>query len=231
MYDFSRGPLVWIAFGIFLIGSIYRIVSVIKLAKKDKVVLPYMTWKYGLRSILHWITPFGARNMRLRPAFTVMTYLFHLSLLLVPLFTLGHALLWQESWDIDWWALPNMLSKIMTFSVIIAGVIFVLRRIADPAVRFVTSVGEDPFECECPDFLERSVFVLLAGSLHRIKERREGVTTLDAGHARPVVPSGTVATRTEDAGVHDAPAGSHDFHVVCPAKAHFEFLGAITGPY
>ena len=39
MYDFSKGPLVWIAFGIFLIGSIYRIVSVIKLAKKDNLVI------------------------------------------------------------------------------------------------------------------------------------------------------------------------------------------------
>jgi nitrate reductase gamma subunit len=142
VYDFSKGPLVWIAFGIFLIGSIYRIIMVIKLSKKDKVVLPYMTWKYGLRSILHWITPFGTRNMRLRPAFTVMTYLFHLSLLLVPIFTLGHAILWRESWGIDWWALPNLLSKLMTFIVIIAGVIFVLRRIADPTVRFVTSAGD-----------------------------------------------------------------------------------------
>jgi nitrate reductase gamma subunit len=134
--------LVWIAFGIFLVGSVYRIISTIRLAKKDKVVLPYMTWKYGLRSILHWIIPFGARNMRIRPGFTVMTYLFHLSILLVPLFTMGHAVLWWESWGIDWWALPNLLSKIMTFIVIIAGVAFLLRRIANPAVRFVTSAGD-----------------------------------------------------------------------------------------
>ena len=41
MYDFSRGPLVWIAFIVFFGGSIYRIVSTIMTAKKDKVVLPF----------------------------------------------------------------------------------------------------------------------------------------------------------------------------------------------
>ena len=51
------------------------------MAKKDKVVLPYMNWKFGLRSIMHWIIPFGARNMRMRPAFTVLSFLFHICLL------------------------------------------------------------------------------------------------------------------------------------------------------
>jgi nitrate reductase gamma subunit len=142
MYEFSRGPLVWMAFIVFLGGSAYRIISIIITARKDKVVLPYMKWKYGLRSILHWITPFGARNMRIRPGFTVLTYLFHACVILVPLLTLGHVTLWKESWGISWWTLPETLSKIMTFFVIFAGIVFVFRRIADPTVRFVTSASD-----------------------------------------------------------------------------------------
>ena len=37
MYELSRGPLVWIAFAILLIGSAYRIIAISRMAKKDKV--------------------------------------------------------------------------------------------------------------------------------------------------------------------------------------------------
>ena len=139
MYDFARGPLVWIAFAILIIGTIYRLVSAYMLAKKDKVVLPYMKWKFGLRSIAHWIVPFGSKSMRMRPVFTILSFLFHACLLLTPIFTLGHVALWRESWGLNWWTLPDGLSFLMTLIVILGGVMFFMRRIADPTVRFVTS--------------------------------------------------------------------------------------------
>lgn len=142
MYEFSKGPLVWIAFGVLLVGSIYRIVQTIRLAKRDKVVLPYMKWKFGLRSLLHWTVPYAARNMRIRPAFTLLSFVFHICLFAVPIFTVGHVALWRESWGISWWSLPDALSKIMTIMVLVGAATFFLRRIADPAVRFVTSAGD-----------------------------------------------------------------------------------------
>jgi nitrate reductase gamma subunit len=142
VYDFSRGPLVWIAFAVFIAGSIYRIIATIQYAKKDKVVLPYIKWKFGLRSILHWIVPFASRNMRMRPAFVVLSFLFHICLLLVPILTIGHVTLWRESWGVSWWTLPDGLSKVMSFIVLIGGITFILRRISNPAVRFVTSVSD-----------------------------------------------------------------------------------------
>ena len=57
VYDFLKGPLVWVSFIIFIGGSIYRVLSLISLAKKDKVVYPYLSVKYSLRSIFHWVIP------------------------------------------------------------------------------------------------------------------------------------------------------------------------------
>ena len=142
MYEFARGPLVWIAFAVLIAGSIYRITSTIMLARKDKVVLPYMKWRFGLRSIAHWTVPFAARNMRMRPAFVVLSFLFHACLILVPVFTVGHVVMWKESWGISWWTLPDALSKVMSIIVIIGGISFVLRRIANPTVRFVSSTSD-----------------------------------------------------------------------------------------
>ena len=142
MYELSRGPLVWIAFAILLIGSVYRIVSIARLAKKDKVFWPYMNWGAGLRSIMHWTLPYGSRNMRLRPVFTALSFLFHICLILTPILTVAHVMLWRESWGVSWWTLPDTLSKVMTIIVIVGALTFLLRRIANPTVRFVTSKSD-----------------------------------------------------------------------------------------
>jgi nitrate reductase gamma subunit len=142
MYDFSRGPLVWIALAVLTAGSVYRIVSTIALAKKDKVILPYIRARYSLRSLAHWSVPFAARNMRLRPGFVVLSFLFHICLVLTPILTVGHVMLWRESWGISWWTLPDSLSKLMSFIVILGGLSFVLRRLAHPTVRYVSSAGD-----------------------------------------------------------------------------------------
>jgi len=142
MYEFTRGPLIWIALSIFFLGSLYRIIRMITYSRKEKVIHPYMSWKYGLRSLLHWIIPFGSRNMRIHPAFTVISFLFHICLLATPIFVLGHIMMWEESWGISWWHLPEGLSNLMSIVVVISVIIFVLRRIADPTTRYVTSPAD-----------------------------------------------------------------------------------------
>jgi nitrate reductase gamma subunit len=142
MYEFARGPLVWIAFAVLLVGSVYRVVSIVKLSKKDKVVQSYMNWKFGLRSIVRWVIPYGTTNMRIRPLFTLLSFLFHICLLLTPIFAAAHVFLWKESWGISWWTLPDTLSKVMVILVLCVGLMFVLRRIANPTVRFVTSPSD-----------------------------------------------------------------------------------------
>ncbi len=138
LYNFVRGPLVWIAFAVFIGGSIYRIREVVLMAKKEKVVLPYMSFKYTLRSLLHWLIPFASTNWRRRWVMATVTFLFHICLVFTPIFLLSHNTLWHESWGISWWTLSESLADIMTLIVIFCCVFFFLRRIFAPEVRFVT---------------------------------------------------------------------------------------------
>lgn len=142
MYEFSRGPLVWIAFIVLIGGTIYRVAKIYRDSKKERVVHPYMSLSHGMRSIAHWLVPFGARNMRMRPVFTVMSFLFHICLLLTPIFLLGHVMLFEQSWGISWWTLPDGLANVMTILVVIAVTVFALRRLAHPVVRFVTKTSD-----------------------------------------------------------------------------------------
>ncbi len=139
LYNLVRGPLVWIAFIIFIVGSIYRVYSFINLVKKDKTIMPFISLKYTLRSLFHWLIPFNSVNWRRRPVITIATFLFHIGLVFTPIFLLSHNILWRESWGITWWTLPEELADIMTLIVILCSVFLFLRRILAPEVKFVTS--------------------------------------------------------------------------------------------
>lgn len=138
LYNFVRGPLVWIAFLVFIGGSIYRIREMVLLFKKEKIINPYMSLKFSLLSILHWIFPFASLNSRKRWVITTVTFFFHIGLVILPIFLLAHNVLIYESWGISWWTVSEGLADIMTMIVIACCIFFALRRVFAPEVRFVT---------------------------------------------------------------------------------------------
>jgi len=142
MYEFVRGPLVWIAFAVFIGGGLLRLVMMGLLAKQEKVVFPMYNIKHGGRSLLHWVIPFAATNMRKHPAMTAVSFAFHVCLLATPLLVMGHAVLWQESWGISWWSLPPLIADLMTLVVIGGCLFFFARRVSAPEVRNVTYTSD-----------------------------------------------------------------------------------------
>ena len=143
VYSFVTGPLAWLAFLLFIGGSLFQLGRMLYLvAKKERFIFAYMSWKYSLRSILHWITPFATVNWKLHPILTLVTFAFHICLLAAPLFLLSHIILWDEAWNISWWAFPDALADVMTVVVILSCLFFLIRRLRQPEVRFVTSASD-----------------------------------------------------------------------------------------
>lgn len=143
VYHFVVGPLAWVAFILFLGGCLYRLVRLVRLVSTtEPFIYSFMNWKYSLRSIGHWITPFATENMRRHPFFTIVTFVFHICLLVTPLFLLAHIILWDESWNITWWSLPDGLADSMTLAVIGACIFFAFRRRLRPEVQYVTSTSD-----------------------------------------------------------------------------------------
>ncbi len=142
LYNFLKGPMVWVAFIVFISGSAYRIISLMLLAKKDRVVYPYLSLKYAFRSFMHWLTPFGSRNMRLHPWMTFVAFIFHIGVIFVPVFLYPHIVLWHKAWGIRWWSLPDKIADILTVIIILCCIFFILRRIVASEVRFVTYASD-----------------------------------------------------------------------------------------
>lgn len=138
MYAFVSGPLVWIAVIVFVGGMIYQFVTMLRSAKKDKVVYPYMSAKYGLRSLLHWVLPFASKNMRMRYETTIVTFVFHTCLILVPIFLTAHVVMFSFAWGPKWATFSEQAADVLAILVVLAAVFFLARRWMLPEVRFVT---------------------------------------------------------------------------------------------
>jgi len=143
IYNFVSGPLAWLAFILFFGGCLYRLVRLFMLVKeKEPFIFTYMSWKYSLRSIFHWIIPFGTVNWRRHPVLTVVTFVFHISLLIAPIFLLSHVILVDEALNLSWWTIPDAWADVLTVVVIIGCVFFLVRRLTQPEVKFVTSASD-----------------------------------------------------------------------------------------
>jgi nitrate reductase gamma subunit len=143
IYQFVSGPLAWFAFIVFIGGCLYRLVSLLVLVhRKEPFIYSYMSWKYSLRSILRWSTPFATENMRRHPGMTIVTFAFHICLLITPIFLLAHIVLIEEAWNLSWWSLPDGLADAMTLIVITGCIFFLVRRLTNPEVQYVTSASD-----------------------------------------------------------------------------------------
>jgi len=139
IFNFVSGPLAWIAWGIFLCGSIYRLISMYALAKaKDGSSVAYMSWPYGLRSIINWMIPFNTMGWKSDPLMTVTTFIFHIGFLIVAIFLGAHVVVWDTSFGTTLPSLPTHVGDARSFIVLAGCAVFAYRRLALPHVKGVT---------------------------------------------------------------------------------------------
>ncbi|MHC4716261.1 MAG: hypothetical protein ACYS5V_04775 [Planctomycetota bacterium] len=122
---FARGPLFRVALAICLLGLAYRFGNTLWQIHRshrqsgDKRLEKKAVFKATMRGLL----PF--RLFRVRPLYTLASVGFHLGILLVPLFYVGHVTLWQKSLPLAWPTLGPAASDALTL-IAMAGLAFVL---------------------------------------------------------------------------------------------------------
>ena len=148
-YNLVSGPLVWVAFALFLGGSVWKVWSLLAQTKKtDGYVFTFWSWKHALNSYMHWLLPFMTVNSQKQPVMSVVTFLFHLGIVLVPLFTMGHLVLLEEgALGLSWAALPDGVADVFAWIVLAGCVYFAWRRMSLAQVKFVTSASDFVILC------------------------------------------------------------------------------------
>ena len=142
MYAFLSGPGLKITFTLFFGGIAIRATSLYQLSRvKDKVVYNHINWGWGLKSIFYWMVPWGTASTRRQPVFAFMVFLFHICLIVTPLFLNAHNILWDENLNLKLWAIPNWLADMLTVALIFSGLWLLVRRFVRPEVRILTGFG------------------------------------------------------------------------------------------
>lgn len=141
-YELARGPLATLAFFIFFIGVFYRFGTLYFKGTNPKMLYPRENLTNGFKSIFFGIIPFATRFMRQRPVFTVITFVFHLGVLLVPFFFTAHIVLLYESFGIVYQGIANTLADILTLCVLAGSVFFFVRRLMIKELRLVTTPSD-----------------------------------------------------------------------------------------
>ncbi len=135
IYELVRGPLTWMAFITLVGGSAYKLRSQLISARRAEAGRSVPDGPVSLQSILQRLVPFSRNDVLSHPAMTLTSFIFHVCLLFTPLFVMGHAVLWHESWGISWWSLPEGIATGLTLLVLVGGLFFALQWSTVPEVR------------------------------------------------------------------------------------------------
>jgi len=142
-YSFVEGPLLWIAFLTFIIGSLLRAAMFMAISlKADKIIYQHFKWKYVFATFGRWLLPLN-KDVVKNPVFTILGYVFHICLIVVPIWLVGHITLWEESrFEWSWASIPDGLADWMTLAFLTAALFFFLRRIISPDIRLISTFSD-----------------------------------------------------------------------------------------
>jgi nitrate reductase gamma subunit len=146
MYDFIGSQLVSIALIIFVLGLIYQGIQFSKLTRKKEWISPPLPFEQKRQKktvgqlIADGLASLNGTLWKTDPLMTIVTSVFHVCLIVAPLFLLGHNILLDQSWGLSLFSLPESFSDGLTLVVLICGAYFLGRRLLLSRVRVITSI-------------------------------------------------------------------------------------------
>ena len=142
LYILATGPLAWIAFGVFILGSAWRLISLLRLmGERDRAVFKGFRPGWAIAGILRWLAPANV-TFRHSPVVVSAFLLFHAAFLALALFAPGHAVLLDMNLGLDWPGLAGSWALGLGFACLACILFFGLRRALFPHVRVLTARGD-----------------------------------------------------------------------------------------
>jgi nitrate reductase gamma subunit len=135
----ARGPLLYLAFALLAVGTLRQIVLTAAELVRAYRLAGDQAIPFGqlFKRSLGWIVPVNAlRGTRI--LYTVASVVFHVGMLLVPLFLAGHVALIRKGLGVSWPALPGVLADALTLAALAGLFLLLLIRLVSRASRFLS---------------------------------------------------------------------------------------------
>jgi len=139
---FARGPFFRFTFAVMLLGllrhliiTLYSVIRAYRLTQHREI-----TWRRTAAQTADWLVPL--RHLRQRWFYTMASILFHIGVIVTPLFLFGHIRLTESSIGISWPALPMDIADRLTLLTLAALFVLVVARLAGRASRPLSRVQD-----------------------------------------------------------------------------------------
>lgn len=131
----ARGPFFLFALSFMLLGLIRHLVLTVweighAVRRAGDKTIPYR--KIAIATI-KWMVPIG--KLRNRIIFGLTSLLFHIGVILVPIFLAGHIALWRRGLGVSWPALPNSVADVLTIAAVLTTLALIVQRLGAQATR------------------------------------------------------------------------------------------------
>lgn len=93
-----------------------------------------------VRATLGWLFP--ARAIKREGLFTTTSVLFHVAILIVPVFLAGHIALWTRATGLGWPAIPNSVADVLTILAVVTAAGLAMLRLTAKATRAITKPSD-----------------------------------------------------------------------------------------
>lgn len=149
MYTIVLGPLVWISFSVFVLGSALQVWRFYRLSRKavpSHHVPSLPPQKKKATTLLATITVFLQQAkftvLAIHPLTITISTLFHVCLVMVPLFLLGHNELVELAFGVSLPSIPEQVADGLTVIVLMCCAYFLGRRLLLARMRAITSLAD-----------------------------------------------------------------------------------------
>jgi nitrate reductase gamma subunit len=133
--EWARGPAFIFSFAFMILGLVRHLVVTLwetgaSWRRAGDKSLPL---RQIARSTLQWLFPAG--KIAQSPFFSLTSVVFHIAILIVPVFLAGHIALWARGTGLTWPAIPNEIADVLTIVAAVAALALIVQRIAAKSTR------------------------------------------------------------------------------------------------
>jgi hypothetical protein len=147
MYELVRGPLVWVSLIVFVLGTVFQVCRFFSLSRKAGIS-PHVPLRPLKKDLPKWYSPgrlvdffkrAGNTILSIHPVTIVVSTVFHVLLVFVPLFLLGHNELIELALGFSLPSVSEHTSDLLTSIILLCCVFFLYRRLFLARVRSITT--------------------------------------------------------------------------------------------
>jgi nitrate reductase gamma subunit len=126
--QWARGPFFWTAFTFMILGLLRLVVITVLDIRRIMRHAGDKSLPVGqlVRTTLSWLFP--VTRLQHRITYSLSTLIFHIAIIVVPIFLSAHVLLWERSIGLSWPALSNVAADVLTILAVITALAIVVQR-------------------------------------------------------------------------------------------------------